>query len=104
MVLHISAYSMRCLSSPFPNISRRFVIRALVGDDILNFSDLLIALASLGALCWITSVMASLMVTMSPSSCSFWNLFLNSSWNLIFDPIYVASTLVASWSSILLLS
>ena len=47
MVLHISAYSIRCLSSPFSTISRRFVIRACVGDDILDFSDLLIALATL---------------------------------------------------------
>ena len=44
MVLHISAYSIRCLSSPFPAISRRFVIRARVGDDILDFSGFLVAL------------------------------------------------------------
>ena len=46
MVLNIFAYSIRCLSS-FPIISRRFVIRALVGDDILDFNGLLIALATL---------------------------------------------------------
>ena len=47
------------LSSPFPNISRRFVTRALVGDDILDFSGLLIALATLDALRWIVYVMVS---------------------------------------------
>ena len=46
MVLNISAYFIRCLSS-FHTISRRFVIRALVGDDILDFNGLLIALATL---------------------------------------------------------
>ena len=51
MVLHISAYSVRCLLSPFPAISRRFVIRVRVGDDILGFCGLLIALATLDALC-----------------------------------------------------
>ena len=50
MVLHISAYSIRCLLSPFPTISRHFIIRALVGDNILEFSGLLIALASLDSL------------------------------------------------------
>ena len=33
----------RCLLSPFLAISRRFVIRARVGDDILNLCGLLIA-------------------------------------------------------------
>ena len=51
MVLHISAYSIRCLLSPCPAISRRFVIRARVGDDILDFCGLLVALATLDALC-----------------------------------------------------
>ena len=46
MVLNMSAYSIRCLSS-FPTISRRFIIRALVGDDILDFSGVLIALTTL---------------------------------------------------------
>ena len=50
MVLHISAFSIRCLSSPFSTISCRFVIRVRVGDDILDFSGLLIALATLDAL------------------------------------------------------
>ena len=77
MVLHISAYSIRCLLSPFPAISRRFVIRACVGDDILDFSGLLIALAILDALCWIMSVMASLMVSLLSSSCNGSNRFLN---------------------------
>jgi len=92
MVLHISAYSIRCLSLPFPIISRRFVIRALVGDDILDFSGLLIALATLDAFCWIMSVMVSLMVSMSSSSCDVSNRFCNSNWNSIFfGPICVAS-------------
>ena len=50
MVLHISVYSIRCLSSPFSTISRRFVIRARVGDDILDFSGLLIVLATFDVL------------------------------------------------------
>ena len=45
-------------------MSRRFNTRARVGDDILYFS---IALATLEALCWIKSVMVSLMVSMSSS-------------------------------------
>ena len=64
MVLRISAYSISCLSSPFSAISRRVAIRARVGDDILYFVGLLIALAILDALCWIMSVMVSFMVSM----------------------------------------
>ena len=94
MVLHISAYSICCLLSPFPAISRRFVIKARAGDYILDFCGLLIALATLDALCWIISVTVSLMVSMSSSSRSVSNWILNSSWNSIFfDPIRVASTL-----------
>ena len=66
MVLHISAYSIRCLSLPFPTISCRFFIRARVGDDILAFNGLVITIPTLDALCWIMSVM----VSMSSSSCS----------------------------------
>ena len=92
IVMHISGYSIRLLS-PFPAIIRRFIIRAHVDDDILDVCDLLIALATFDALCWIMCVMASLMVSMSSSSCSVSNHFLNSSWNSIFvDPIRVAST------------
>ena len=47
MVLQFFAYPILCLSSSFPNISRRFVIRALVRDDLLDFSGLLIALTDL---------------------------------------------------------
>ena len=96
MVLHISAYSVRCISSPFSTISRRFITRARVGDDILDvdFSGLFITLATLDALCWIMSMMVLLMVSMSSSSCGVSNRLLNSSWNAIFfDPISVASTL-----------
>ena len=95
MVLHISAHTIRCLSSPFPTISRCFVIRPRVGDDNLDFSGLLIALATLEALCWIMYMMVSRMVSMSSSSsCVLNHRFLNLSWNLIFfDPIRVASTL-----------
>ena len=82
MVLYISAHSI-FLSSPFPNISSRFVIKAFVGEDILNFSGLLIVLATLNALCWIMSMIVSLMVSMSSSSISVLNRFLNSSWNSI---------------------
>ena len=76
MVLPISAYSIRWLLSPFPAIPRRFDIRARANDDILSFRGLLIALDSLDALCWIMSVMASLVVSMLSMSCSVWNLFL----------------------------
>ena len=80
IVLHISAYSIFCLLSPFPAISRRFVIRARVGNDIIDFCGLVhlvIAWAVLDALCWIMSVMASLMVSMLSSSCDGSNRFLN---------------------------
>ena len=94
MVLHIFAYSIRCLLSPFPAISRRFVNRARVDDDILDLCGLLIELSTLDGLFWIMSMIVSLMVSMSSSSCSFSNRFLNSSLNSIFfDPIRVASTL-----------
>ena len=76
IILHISAYSNCYLVSPFPNISRRFVNSAFVCDDILDFSGLLIALATLDAFCWIMSVMVSLMVSMSSSFCSVSNRFL----------------------------
>ena len=49
----MSAYSICCLSSSFPTVSRRFVIMARVGDDILDLSSLLIVLANIDALCWI---------------------------------------------------
>ena len=45
VVLHISVYSIRCLSSPFSTNSLGFVIMASISDDILEFSSLLIALA-----------------------------------------------------------
>ena len=48
----------------------RFLTRARVGDDILDLCGLLIALATLDALCCIRSVMVSLMVSMSSTSCS----------------------------------
>ena len=51
MVLHISASFIHCLLSPCPAISRRFVIRARGGDDILDLCGLLVALATLDALC-----------------------------------------------------
>ena len=92
MVMHISAYSIRCLSSQLPTISRRFFIRSLVGNDILDFKGLLIALPTLDALCWIVSVMVSLNVSMLSSSCSVSKRFLNSSCNSIFGPICVVST------------
>ena len=78
LVLHISVYSIRCLLSPFPAISSRFVIRDRVGADILDLCGIVIALATLNALCWNMSVIFSLMVSMSSSSCSVSNRFLNS--------------------------
>ena len=87
MVLHISTYSMGCLSSSYSTSSRRF----------LDFSGLLVVLTTLGVLCWIMSVMVSLMVSMSSSSFSVSNRFLNSSWNSIFFyPICLTSTFVFS--------
>ena len=65
-VLRIYAYSIHCLSSPFSTISRRFFTRARVGDDILDFSGLLVALATLDVLCWIMSVMTLPMVFFFP--------------------------------------
>ena len=61
MIFYISAYFIRCLSSPFSTISRRFVTRARVGG-------LLIALATIDTPCWNVSLMVSLMVSMSSSS------------------------------------
>ena len=63
MVLHISAYSTSCLSSAVFIISYRFIIRALVDHEYLDFNGLLIAIATLFALCWIMSVMLSLKLT-----------------------------------------
>ena len=102
MVLHISAYSIRFLLSPFSAISRRFVIRARVGDNIVDFSGLLVALATVDALCWITSVVVSLMVSTSFSSNGVSNRFLSSSWNFIFFEWHLV--LIASWSYIFSLS
>ena len=60
----------------------------------LRISGLLIALATVDALCWTMFMMVSLMVSMSSSSCSVSkHRFLNSSWNLIFfDTICLATT------------
>ena len=70
MILHISAYFFRCLSSPFHTIARPFIIRAHVGDDILDFSGLLIVLAILVALYRIMHVMLLPPVSMLSRSCS----------------------------------
>ena len=56
-------YSLFIKLAPFPAITRRFVIRDLVVDDILYLCGLLIALATLDVLCWIMSVMVSLVVS-----------------------------------------
>ena len=64
MVLHISTYSNHCLSSLLPTIFCRFIIRAYVCDDILDFSGSLIALATLDVLSWIMSMMVSLMMSL----------------------------------------
>ena len=72
---------------------RRFVIRARVGDDILDFSGLLVALATLDALFLIMYVMVSFMMLISSSCsvsfslCSVSNRFLNSNWNSILSSI-----------------
>ena len=89
MVFHISAYYIRCLLSQFCTISRRFVFTARDGDDSLNFSGLLVALATLDVPCWNMSVIVSLMLSMSSGSCSVSNLLTLFEWHLL---------LVASWS------
>ena len=82
------------LSSQFAILSHRFIIRARLSDDILDFSGLLTALATADALCWIMHVMVSLTVSMLYSISSVSNQFLNPSWNTIFfDRICLASTL-----------
>ena len=50
VVLYIFEYSILWLLSPFSVISRRFVIRASVGDDILDLCGLLISLGTLALL------------------------------------------------------
>ena len=73
--------------SPLSTIAQRFVVTARGGDDILDFSGLLVALATVGVLCWNMSVIVSLMVSMSSSSCCVsnsltlfvWHLFLVAS-------------------------
>ena len=70
MVLHISAYPTRCISSPFSTICRRFAIKARIGDDTLDFNGLLIAVATFDALCWTMSVMVLLVVSTSSLLCS----------------------------------
>ena len=72
---------------------RRFVIRTRVSDNILDLYGLLIALATLDALYLIMSVMVSLVVLMSSTSCSASTRLVNSSCNSIFfDPVRVIST------------
>ena len=73
-------------------ISSRFAIRARVGDDIIDFSGLLIALATLDALCWIMYVIVSFKVSMQSSSFSVTNRFLYSK-SIFLYPICVASSL-----------
>ena len=67
MILHLPAYTNLCIYSPFSTISRRFFISGRVGDDILEVSGLLIALATFDALCWIMDVMISTIITLSSS-------------------------------------
>ena len=73
MVLHISTYSLWSLGVLFSII--RFLIRALVGDDILGFFCFLVCFALLVPLCWNISVMFLFRVSMSSSSYSAANLF-----------------------------
>ena len=66
-------------------VVRCFIITGRVGDKILDSSGLLFVLATLLAFCWIMYVMFCLMVSMSSSSNSVFNWFLNSRWNSIFN-------------------
>ena len=79
LVLHISAFTVRCVSSPFPTVP----------DDMLNFSGFSVALVTLVVHWWIMPVMPSLMVLMSFSYSSISVPFCNSSSNSIIDPICV---------------
>ena len=94
--LNISAYSVRCLLWPFSTITRDLVNRARVGDNILHFSVLVVALATFVARCWVMSVMLLLMVSMSSISCSVSNhRFLNSNFSyLILCGIYLGGLLL----------
>ena len=85
-------------------------------DDILDFRVLLIALATLVELCWIKSVMVSLMVSMSSSSrigfsirvgirssliLLMWHLLLVASWSYFFLSISTSSLMLfvtSQWS------
>ena len=64
------AHSINSLPLLFPAISCPFIIKARVVDNIFDICGLLRALATLNMLCWIMSVMISLMVSMLSSSCS----------------------------------
>ena len=67
LVLHISAFTVRCVSSPFPTVA----------DDMLHFSGFSVALVTLVVHCWIKPVMPLHMVLMSFSCCSISVPFLN---------------------------
>ena len=79
----------------FSIISLRFLIRALVGDDILGFFSFLVCFALLVPLCWNISGMFLIRVSMSSSSYSATNLFFSSRLDVFFFvPIMWVSTLV----------
>ena len=62
------AHSITCLVLLFPTISRLFIIRAYVVEDIIDISRFSSALATLFA--WTKFVMISVTVAMSSNSCS----------------------------------
>ena len=94
VVLHIYAYFIRCLSSPFSIFTRRFAIRDRAWWRFAEFHWLLIVLYSLDTFRCIMPMVVSLMLSMSSSYWSVWNRLIISSWNSIFfGSICAASTL-----------
>ena len=79
LVLHISAFTVRCVSSPFPTVA----------DNMLNFNGFSVALVTIFVHWWIMPVMPSLVVFMSFSSCSISVPFCKSSSNSNYDPVRV---------------
>ena len=87
---------MRTLFVVYCRCFPQFLVVSSSGHVLVMICSIAVAcvLTTLDTLCWIMSVMASLMASMSSSSCSVSNPFFNSCWNAIFfDPIRVASTL-----------
>ena len=79
LVLHISAFTVRCVSSPFPTVA----------DDMLHFNCFSVVLVTLVVHWWIIPLTPLLVVLMSFSSCSISVPFCKSNSNSNFDPVRV---------------